>query len=67
MSSATIERCFLYKKKAKKLTRITGLAIDASLNIGDKTYEEHEEEATSKFITTKKTSLPFLFLGHSIK
>ena len=62
MNCAAIDPCFLYKTINKRLTEITGLASDDSINTG-RSYQTDEEKATSDFITRKKDDKNLRFLG----
>lgn len=63
MNCAAIDPCFLHKTINKRLTGITGLASDDSINTGDRSYQTDEEKAKSDFIPRKKDDKTLLLLG----
>lgn len=63
MKSATFDPCFLYRVSNGKLSGVTGLASDDSINTGNAAYVIEEEKATKKFITRKNAETPLRFLG----
>lgn len=67
MSPCTFDPCFLFKTDETKVSEVTGLATDNSINTGNMEYQSSEETATKTFITKKKTKFPLRFLGFLIE
>lgn len=63
MKPAAHDPCLLGKMYDNKLIGMIGLATDDSINTGNEMYQREEEHATKEFITKKKLSFPFRFLG----